>query len=84
MPNYTYSGYAAQADVASRLAMARQFKAELTDKITADIAKDSASRSSASLNQLLMRVDADIASYEGKRGSMRAGGVSLGRLGNRT
>jgi len=74
MPNYTYSGYAAQATPALRLAMALQFKGELTDKITADLAKDGASRSNQSLNQLLASLNADITKYEAQAAAR--GGVS--------
>jgi hypothetical protein len=80
---WTYSNYAAQTSNAARLAMARQFLGELMGSVSADVAKDGASRNSQSLNSLIAMVQKDIAGYEGKVGNARAGGMSLGRLGNR-
>ena len=80
---WTYANYAAQPDNASRLAMARLFLGELMGAVSADVTKDGASRNSTSLNTLIATVRADIAMYESKVGNARAGGMSLGRLGNR-
>lgn len=76
MSNWTNSGYMAQATVAARLTMARAFYAEVTDKVTADIAKDSSSRNSASLNTLLERVARDIAMLESKSAARAGGGMN--------
>ena len=76
MSNWTNSGYMAQSTVAARLAMARLFYAEVTDKVTADLAKDSASRNSQSLNTLLDRVARDIAMLETKSAARAGGGMN--------
>lgn len=71
---WTNAAYEAEATVAARLTMARAFKGEILNAIGPDIAKDGASRSNQSLNQLLMQVNADITKYEAQ--SAARGGVS--------
>jgi hypothetical protein len=80
---WTNAAYESEATAAARLTMARAFKGEIMGAISADIAKDGASRSSASLNELLKQVNADITRLERDPGLRRAGGMSLGRLGYR-
>ena len=70
MPNFTNSGYMAEASDEARLAMARAFHAELSDLVGPTVGGDGHSYSADEINTQLDRVTRDILRLEERTGDI--------------